>query len=154
MAFVGNDGEALFERPKVASELYSDNPWLMWGEWRVESFSLGDQATRDPGIRVLFKTGHIEAEASCKSWRLPYQQEGDRLTIQSNHISGCERDDFYSEQAFSKIMAGEMKIQRFSPMERLLVGSAGSIRLVRLGECARPEIWRVHCYRSWPSFDR
>ncbi len=132
MAFVGNDGEALFDRPKATSELYSDDLWLMWGKWRVVSINFRGKAVHNPvRITVLFETSRIEAQASCKYWLLPYQQEGDRLTIQADHILGCERDSYYDERAFSKIMAGEMKIQRPSPNERLLVGSAGSIRLVR-----------------------
>ena len=93
--------------------------------------TLGDLTVPHGRLRVVFKTSHIEGNARCKSWLLPYQQAGDRLTIQGHQPGGCERDNLHDELAFSEIMAGDVKIAQSSPAERLLVGRAGSIRLVR-----------------------
>ena len=132
VAFVGRDGEALLERPhEVSSDLYNDAPWLMWGEWRAQSISLGNEAVSDRPIVVLFKTSRIEGTAGCKSWLLPFRQDRDRLTIQGYAPQGCDREDMPDELAFSEIMAGDVKIKRSSSTEKLLVGRAGSIRLVR-----------------------
>lgn len=135
IALVGRAGEALLERPsEVPADLYQHTPWQMWGAWHVQSMTLGDQAVpiRAKSISVLFKTNRIEAQASCKVCRLPYREEGDRLTIYPRqNPGGCERDDFHDERAFSKIMTGDVTIAHSSPTARLVVGRAGSIRLVR-----------------------
>ncbi len=147
VAFVGNDGEAVFERPKVASELYYDDPWLMWGEWSVESMNPEGEAVHGwEGIRVLFKTSQIEAEASCKSWLRPYQQEGDRLTVQANPIRGCERDDYYKEQAFRQNHDGRCE----DPA--VLTHRKAACRKRRLGECAGTE--QMSCYPPFASLGR
>jgi hypothetical protein len=147
VAFVGNDGEALFERPKAASEVYDRNPLLIWGDWWLGGMTLRGQEAPGVGfIHVLITTSLIETQpGGCRSRAWYYEQRGDRLTVRNGPGSGCEGDDGSDEVPMGEILAGGVKIERSSPTERLLVGAVGTIRLVRrLGECAGTD--ETRCY--------
>ncbi|HWT14102.1 MAG TPA: hypothetical protein VN231_15220 [Allosphingosinicella sp.] len=137
LAFVGARGEAVFERPQAPvanpfAEVPGPVPWLMWGEWRVEAIDGAPLPAGQP-IRLLFYAREIEARSGCVAMGWSYGQDGANLTVgrESWPHPVCERSRSPAERALEAIMAGEVRIGRASPNERLLVGGQGTLLLRR-----------------------
>ena len=135
IAFVGDRGEAVIERPASPPTNPFGNrpgpgPRQMWGAWQVAEI---DGRPAAPAIDILFKANGIEARSGCVTLAWTFEQVGGALAIapESWPHPVCERMRSPDEEALARILTGEVSITGASDRERLLTGRAGTIALRR-----------------------
>jgi hypothetical protein len=137
IAFVGDEGEILLERPQPPPDnpFYNEPkppPWLMWGMWRVAAVD-GRPLQADGPIELLFFTRGIEARSGCVWMRWAFEQDWARLAITPEPWPHpiCERTLSPAERAVRAILAGEVRMEGSTAAERVLIGEAGRVLLRR-----------------------
>jgi len=138
IALIGDEGEAVIERPQSAptnpqANVPGPGAWLMWGEWRVASIDGRAPSAAHP-IQLLFRTVRIEAQSGCVPMLWDFTQDQDTLTVIHVPVRHgvCERMSLPEEEALQRIFgAGTVRITHSTPTERHLASRAGTLVLRR-----------------------